>query len=501
MARRAHGRSPKVIIPALAVTLLAGCSDDGGGTAGGTPEAASGHARWADTGVNAVSRPMTSGGVTAVTALTKDGTLQTVTYDTATGTRLWTTPSTMKGRPSSLGVAPPAVTGSLVATLEPTEAAPETTGGTPSPGAAGGAPGPRHTHGEADPRDGGQEEARRTPGDGPVGAGRVQVVARDARGGTVVWRRDVKATWGPVACGANVCLPEAAGTAKARFTVLEGASGKVLWRLKGVAEVQHVDAERLVLLRRTKTPEVSAHDPASGRRHWAFPLDNAVGEGADLDGGWASGVTEGRLLGYLGPNEQAGKLTPFGFFALDLKNGERVWSRPGLLRVYPGASPGVALVARRMNRKGAYGGFTRLDPRTGTEGPRIPASKLPKDTPWWLSFPADLSSVGFLAARRPGTAYSLEGGGAITVEGLRTWSFCTVTPSELRIKGGLKGFYPTASLCLYDLAEGRRSKDQDAAPPAWYTGSADGWRVWRDEQGALRAVREGEGTIPGMYGL
>ncbi|WP_460301908.1 outer membrane protein assembly factor BamB family protein [Actinocorallia aurea] len=408
--------------------------------------------RWSDPQVNVVSRPMTGGGVAAATALGERGALRTVVHDIATGAPLWTERATMAGRPNVLGVQPPAIVGDLVVAVE------------------------------------------------PRGGGRKALVAREARDGLERWARPVTSTFGPAECGPNVCLTEDAGNAKARFTVLEGATGRPLWRVPGVAEVQHADADRLVLLRRTARPSVAAYGAVTGVREWAFPLAAAVGPDADLDGGWASGIAHGMLLGYVGPNRKGARLTSFGYFALRLTDGRRIWTRPGMLRVHPSASPAVALVGRELGKRGAYGGFTRLDPKTGAKGPIVPASALPQDTPWWLSFSDDLGYVGFLAGRRQGTAYSLLKGNAVNADGMRTWGFCTVEPAVLKLKGGLKGFYPTASLCPYEVAEGRRAADQTVPPPSWYTGAKDGWRVWRDEKGALHGVNDGGGTIPGMYG-
>ena len=47
-------------------------------------------------------------------------------------------------------------------------------------------------------------------------------------------------------------------------------------------------------------------------------------------------------------------------------------------------------------------------------------------------------------------------------------------------------------MCEYDLATGKRV-DSRKAPPAWFTGSQDGWRTWRDEKGAVHAVKDGTG--------
>jgi hypothetical protein len=115
-----------------------------------------------------------------------------------------------------------------------------------------------------------------------------------------------------------------------------------------------------------------------------------------------------------------------------------------------------------------------------------------------LSFPADLSTIGFLLPRRAGTAYDLRRGTAVAAHGLRTWSFCTVTPAPLKVSGR-REFFPVAALCAYDLATGRPAA-APGPPPGWYTGAVDGWRVWRGERGGLHAVHDARGTIPGMYG-
>ncbi len=51
------------------------------------------------------------------------------------------------------------------------------------------------------------------------------------------------------------------------------------------------------------------------------------------------------------------------------------------------------------------------------------------------------------------------------------------------------GFYPVAALCEFDLATGKRTTDQ-GAPPAWFTGAQNGWRLWRDEKGALHGIKD-----------
>ena len=67
------------------------------------------------------------------------------------------------------------------------------------------------------------------------------------------------------------------------------------------------------------------------------------------------------------------------------------------------------------------------------------------------------------------------------------------SPIGRAVKGSLRDLRPD------DLATGKRVPG-DAAPPAWFTGSQDGWRLWRDEKGALHAVKDGTASTPGMYG-
>src|SRR5205807_2362181 len=102
---------------AIASLALAACSSGPGrGAAQAAPA-------WSDSDAAAASRPVSGGGITAVTAAGKNGVLQTVVDDLATGKRLWAQPATMAGRPSGMGVEPPAVVpaggGALVVTIEP----------------------------------------------------------------------------------------------------------------------------------------------------------------------------------------------------------------------------------------------------------------------------------------------------------------------------------------------------------------------------------------------
>ncbi|HEX2313237.1 MAG TPA: PQQ-binding-like beta-propeller repeat protein [Thermomonospora sp.] len=430
---------------------VAGCS---GGAGGPTAQAAPG---WSDATVNAVSRPVTGGGVTAVTGLRPDGTLETAVYDLRSGRRQWTRTATMAGRLPGMGVQPPAVSGPDRA---PVVAAVE-----------------------------------------PRGSGRwkATLVARDARTGAQRWTRPVDSTFGPVRCGVHVCMSEFTARRNARFVALDSATGRPLWRMPGIAEVEWSDERRVVVFRMAQNPILESRDLRTGRTLWAYPVERAVGPGVDLSGGWAFASLGETLVGYLAPyQKRKGRpLSSFGFFALRMSDGKQVWVRKRLLRVYPSASPAVALLAREVDARGTYGDFTQLDPQTGRTIARVPTAKAPR-TAWWLAFPADLSALGFLSQGRPGTAVGLRHGRDVAPRGLRAWSFCTVNPAELRIKGH-RGFFPIAPLCGYDLGTGGKAADP-GVPPGWYTGAVDGWRVWRDEQGALRAVRDAKGTVPGMYG-
>ena len=468
------------LLPAL--VAAAGCS-------GGPDPSARAAQGWTGTGVNAVSRPVAGAGVTAVTGLRPDGSLETAVFDLAGGERLWTRPATMVGRLSGMGVQTPAVTGApgggVVTAVEP----------------------------------------RKT------GRGNAALVARDARTGAERWWRPVDSTFGPARCGPYVCLSESTARQDARFVALDPATGRVLWTTPGIAEVEHQDASRAVLFRMERHPSLEARDLATGRMLWRFPVERALGSGVNLSGGWAFGATppsgggaspagtpgaasggagsggagsggaaDEVLVGYLAPYQarKGGPLSPYGFFGLRLTDGRPLWTRKRMLRLYPSANPGVAVFARRVGPRGGFGGFERLDPRTGRTTAALPADRAPRP-PWWLSFPADLSTLAFVTHGRPGAAYRLGGNGEqVTDRATRTWSFCTMNPPELKITG-LRGFYPAAPLCAYDVSTGRRAASP-GPPPAWYTGSADGWRVWRDERGAVHGVRDGRGTVPGMYG-
>jgi len=323
-------------------------------------------------------------------------------------------------------------------------------------------------------------------------------VARDARTGRQRWTRLIDSTFGPARCGPYICMSESTARANARFVALDPTTGKDRWRLPGIAEVEWSDERRVVLFRMARRPVLEAHDLRTGTSQWSLAVDEAVGPGINLTAGWDFGALGGILVGHIAPYQAGGgRLSSFGFFGVRLGDGRLVWRRPRLLRVYPSANPAIALITRAVDRRDRYAGFAQLDPQTGRTTARIPAAGAPRTT-WWLSFPADLSAVGFLTPGRAGTAYDLRRSAAVAPHGLRTWSFCTVSPPPLKIVGQ-RNFYPVAALCAYDLASGQKAA-APGAPPGWYTGAVDGWRVWRDEHGALHAVHDARGTTPGMYG-
>jgi outer membrane protein assembly factor BamB len=445
-----HRRLRSPFIPAQLAVLFLGAVACGGshGSAG-----AAGRPAWNDTAVNAVSRPVIGSGFTAVTALLPDGHLQTVVSDVAHGKRLWARPAVISGRPAAMGVAPPAVAGPAG---HPVVASVEAQG-----------------HGAA-------------------------LVGRDARTGSQRWTRAVGTTFGPASCGAMLCVSEATARKSADFVVLNPATGKAAWHMPGVAEVEWAGPGRVVLFRMSAHPTVEAHDLATGKEIWTFPVESALGKGADLSGGWAFGSAGDTLIGYVAPYQTRanGPLSAFGFFSLRLADGKQQWVRKRLLRVYPSANPAVALITREVDEADRYGGFTELDPRTGRSASRLTTTGTPKAN-WWLAFPPDLSALGFLAHDQPSRMYDLRTGRAVGGHA-RAWSFCTTTPAPLKITGQ-RGFYPIAALCPYDLKTGKRLDTASAVPPAWYTGSVDGWRVWRDERGGLHGVHDGDGTSPGMY--
>ncbi|GII77859.1 hypothetical protein Sru01_28410 [Sphaerisporangium rufum] len=445
--------------PALAlagVLALAGCSGSTAATEAAPPA-------WHNTRLVAVSRVAAAGGVAAVTSLRPDGTLRTAALDLSTGRELWDRPATMAGRLPGMGVPPPAVV-----TTSPGQAVVAAV----APAAAGGASGAR----------------------------KAALVAVDARTGRQRWTRPVGSTFGPQPCGAYLCMTENTALTSARMVVLDPLTGEVRWRLPGIAEVQWSDSARVVVLRLARHPVLAALDLKTGRPAWRLPVEKALGHGIDLSGGWAFGTAGTNLVGYIAPytNPKRRTTSTFGVFSVRLADGKVNWLRPSVVRVYPSGNPGVAPIVRPVDRRGQYGGFARLDPVSGRVLGQITADKVP-GTGWWLAFPDDLNQLGFLKPSAPGAAFDLATARATPVQGRRGWSFCTTDPKPLPLAHLPAGFYSVAALCEFDLATGRRVPGA-TPPPTWFTGSHDGWRLWRDERGALHAVHDTQGTTPGMYG-
>lgn len=435
----------RLLAASLPLILLAtGCS--------GAHHTGTTGAGWTDTNINTVSKPVIGSGVTAVTALRRDGQLETVVSDVTNGTRLWAQAATMSGRPAGMGVAPPAVTDGAHAVVAGVE---------------------------------------------PQGAG-VSLTGRDPRTGRLLWMRPVGTTFGPAGCGNALCVTERTARKDAHFSVVDPANGKLRWKIPGVAEVEWSDARRVVVFRLAAHPALESRDLKTGKRLWTYPVERAVGTGVNLSGGWSFGSLGDSVIGYLAPYQakQKGPLSSFGFFSVRLADGHLQWVRKRLLRVYPSASPAVALITRQVDKTGQYGGFAQLDPHTGDPVVRIPADVAPK-TNWWLAFPPDLSTLGFLAQGANGRTYDLHTGHPVTGNA-QGWSFCATAPAPLKIKG-LQGFYPIAALCPYDLKSGHQLTST-TPPPGWYTGASDGWRVWRDQKGALHGIHDANGDTPGMYG-
>jgi len=417
---------------------------------------------WHNTQVNVVSRTAVGAGIAATTSMRPDGTLETVAVDLADGRKLWAYPATMRGRLPGMGVQAPAVVetgdgGGVVAAIEPSSS-------------------------------GGREAA---------------LVARDARTGARKWVRPVHSSFGPQRCGRYLCVSENTELARARVVVLDPAAGEPRWRMPGIAEVEWSDDKRVVLLRLAEHPTLEARDAGSGKLLWRTPVEQALGPGVDLSGGWAFGATGRDLVGYVAPytNPKTKATSTFGIFSVRLEDGHVNWIRPSVVRVYPSGSPGYAPVVRPVDAQGQYGGFALLDAESGRVVGQIGTQQIP-GTGWWLAFPEQPTVLGFLKHNTTGAAFDLATGRAIELEGRRGWSFCVTDPQPLRLTGITpSGFYSVAALCEYDLATGKRVSDGTAKPPQWFTGSQDGWRLWRDEKGALHAVRDGSGTRPGMYGL
>lgn len=437
---------------ALAGTLAAaGCS--------GSDAATSGFPTWHNSSVNVVSRMPAAGGVVTATSMKPDGTLETVALDLSDGKKLWAKPATMAGRLPGMGVSAPAIVETadgqaVVAALDP---------------------------------------ARK-------GRWKATLVVRDARTGQEKWTRPVHSTFGPQRCGPYLCMSEHTALSSARVVVLDPATGKQLWKLPGIAEVEWSDRRHVVFLRLAADPTLESYEIKSGKLRWQQPIEQALGPDVDLSGGWAFGASGDDLIGYVAPytNPKSKKTSAFGLFSVKIEDGTVNWMRPSVVRVYPSGSPGYAPVVRPVDQRGAYGGFARLDAGNGRVLGQITAAEVP-GSGWWLAFPDRMEKLGFLKHGHKGTAYDLVSGKPVPVEEQRGWSFCVTDPKPLPLKDQAPGFYSVAALCEYDLATGKRIAGS-AAPPSWFTGSQGGWRLWRDEKGAMHAVNDGAASTPGMYG-
>ncbi|WP_219463268.1 outer membrane protein assembly factor BamB family protein [Nonomuraea rhizosphaerae] len=440
---------------ALALTgltgALAGCS--------GSDAATADFPTWQNTGFDAVSRMAAAGGVVTATSMKPDGTLETVALDLAKGTKLWAHPATMAGRLPGMGVSAPAIV--------------ETTPGQAAVVAL--------------------DPAKR-------GRWNATLVARDARTGRQKWTRPVHSTFGPQRCGPYVCLSEHTALANARVVVLDPATGKQMWKLPGIAEVEWSDPTRVLMLRLASNPMIESYELKTGKLQWQQPIEQALGPGIDMSGGWAFGSTGDNLIGYVAPytNPRTKKVSTFGLFSIKIGDGAINWMRPSVVRVYPSGSPGYAPVVRPVDQQGVYGGFARLDSGSGRVVGQITASEVP-GSGWWLAFPDRMEKLGFLKHNAKGSAFDLTTGEAVPVDEQRGWSFCVTDPKPLPLRGQAPGFYSIAAVCEYDLASGKRAATP-SAPPSWFTGSQGGWRLWRDEKGAMHGINDGTATAPGMYG-
>ncbi|WP_067182724.1 outer membrane protein assembly factor BamB family protein [Microtetraspora niveoalba] len=450
---RPHAKVTLTLASAALLTsgALAGCSQ--------SDAAAKKYPTWQNTEVNAVSRTTNGAGVAATTSMKADGTLETVTLDEATGRKLWSAPATMTGRLPGMGVQPPAVVDAgsgqaVVAAIDPVK----------------------------------------------QGQWNATLVTRDAHTGRQKWTRPVHSTFGPQRCGPYICLSEHTALSTARLVVLDALTGKTIWRLPGIAEVEWSDPTRVVLLRLASHPVLEAHDLKTGKTLWQLPIEQALGAGVDMSGGWAFGSTATNLVGYVAPYTDARtkKTSAFGLFSLRLADGVLEWMRPSVVRVYPSGNPALAPVVRPVDEQGQYGGFARLDGGSGRVVGQITAAQVP-GSGWWLAFPQKMDRLDFLKHSASGTAFDLISGQQAEVKGAKGWSFCVTDPQPLKLTGVSPGFYSIAALCEFDLATGKRVTSTDA-PPAWFTGSQGGWRIWRDEKGALHAIKDGTATSPGMYG-
>ncbi|WP_433219490.1 PQQ-binding-like beta-propeller repeat protein [Microtetraspora malaysiensis] len=451
---RPHAKVTLTIASAALLTsgALAGCSQSDAAAAKKYPT-------WQNSEVNAVSRITTGAGVAATTSMKPDGTLETVALDEETGRKLWSAPATMTGRLPGMGVQPPTIVDAgssqtVVAAIDPVK----------------------------------------------QGQWNATLVTRDAHTGRQKWTRPVHSTFGPQQCGPYICLSEHTALSTARLVVLDPLTGKTIWRLPGIAEVEWSDPNRVVLLRLASHPVLEAHDMKTGKSLWQLPVEQALGEGVNMSGGWSFGSTGTTLVGYVAPYTDARtkKTSPFGLFSVRLTDGVLEWMRPSVVRVYPSGNPALSPVVRPVDQQGQYGGFARLNGESGRVVGQITAAQVP-GTGWWLAFPPKMETLGFLKHSAPGTAFNMINGEPADVKGAKGWSFCVTDPQPLKLTGVSPGFYSIAALCEFDLATGKRMDSADT-PPTWFTGSQSGWRIWRDEKGGLHAIKDGTTTSPGMYG-
>ncbi|GII93236.1 outer membrane protein assembly factor BamB family protein [Sinosporangium siamense] len=439
--------------PALSlagVMLLAACA--------GSDAATAQLPTWTNSSINPVSRVAVAAGTATATSMRPDGSLSTVALDLASGKTLWTHPATMAGRLPGMGVPAPAITtaGSkaVIAAIDPAK----------------------------------------------QGKWNATLHARDARTGSTLWTRPVHSTFGPQRCGPYFCVSEHTALSAARVVVLDPATGKTIWKIPGVAEVEWSDAGRVILLRLAANPVLESYELKTGKLIWQQPIDQALGKNLDLSGGWAFGATGDNLVGYLAPytNPRTKRTSGFGLFSVKLADGTVNWMRPSVVRVYPSGSPAFAPVVRPVDPAGAYGGFARLDADTGRVMGQIGAAQVP-GSGWWLAFPTGMERMGFLKHGSQGSAYDMASGRPMPVKGQHGWSFCQTDPKPLPLPRQPSGFYSVAALCEFDLASGKRVATP-SPPPAWFTGSQEGWRIWRDEKGTLHGVKDGSPSLPGMYG-
>ncbi len=222
--------------------------------------------------------------------------------------------------------------------------------------------------------------------------------------------------------------------------------------------------------RRVAAPRVPPRgrgtDLKDGKTVWQLPIEQALGPGVDLSGGWAFGATGDKLVGYVAPytNPQTKQTSTFGLFSVRLSNGMVDWMRPSVVRVYPSGNPAFAPVVRPVDQQGQYGGFARLDADTGRVVGQITPGQVP-GSGWWLAFPGDMEKLGFLKRNAAGSVFDLATGEPTPVKGTSGWSFCVTDPKPLPLRGLTPGFYSIAALCEFDLASGKRITSRPHRPP------------------------------------